>query len=215
MILAKEFLNMIKRSPLLIVACLLAIISLTMVNAPAKAADAAQIKMWVAFSDARLDWAKARADEFNKQFPQFQVTVEGYPDYETINKALDNAVAQKTQLPVTIVQMFEVGTQRARDLGLFKSIADALGDKTEINGLKVDFSDIIPVITNYYTLDGKWTSMPWNTSTPILYANPDQMKAAGVDKVPATWQDLEAACAKLLAKKDELKLDGCFTYPNH
>ncbi len=203
------------RKGLVLLICVLTAISAVVSAIPTKAEAPAEVTMWIAFTDARLDWAKARADEFNKQFPQFHVTIQGFSDYEPLNKALDNAVQQKTKLPMAIVQMFEVGTQRVRDLGLFKPIADALGDKKEINGLPVDFSDFIGVITNYYTLDGKWTSMPWNTSTPITYANGDMLKAVGVDKVPATWQDLEATCAKLMAKKDDLKLDGCFAYPNH
>jgi len=203
------------RKGLALLICTIMAISATMSAMPTKAQAPAEVRMWIAFNDARLDWAKARADEFNKQFPQFKVTIEGFADYEPLNKSLDNAVQQKTKLPVAIVQMFEVGTQRARDLGLFKPIAEAFGDKKEINGLKIDFSDILPVITSYYTLDGKWTSMPWNTSTPITYANADMLKAIGVDKVPETWQDLESVCSKLMAKKADLKLDGCFAFPNH
>ncbi len=203
------------RKGLLLLVCVLIAVSAALVALPAKAQTPAEVKVWIAFNDARLDWTKARADEFNKQFPQFKVTVEGFKDYEPLNKALDNAVSQKTQLPMAVVQMFEVGTQRARDLGLFKPVSEALGDKKELNGLKVDFSDIIPVITNYYTADGKWQSFPWNTSTVIMYGNTDMLKAAGTDKMPATWQDLEATCAKLMEKKAALKLDGCFSFPNH
>src|SRR5581483_587029 len=200
---------------MLLFACLLLAVSAALSAVPIRAQAPAEVVMWIAFNDHRLDWTKARADEVNKQFPQFKVTINGFADYEPLNQALDNAVQQKTKLPMAVVQMFEIATQRNRDLGLFKPIAEALGDKKEINGLPVDFSDIIGVITNYYTLDGKWTSMPWNTSTPITYANADMLKAVGVDKVPATWQDLEATCAKLMEKKADLKLDGCFAFPNH
>jgi sn-glycerol 3-phosphate transport system substrate-binding protein len=202
------------RKGLLLLVCVVTALSAALAVIPIRAQAPAEVKMWIAFTDARLDWAKARAEEFNKQFPQFNVTIQGFEDYEPLLKALDNAVQQKTQLPA-VVHVFEVGTQRARDLGLFKPIAEALGDKKELNGLPIDFSDIVGVITNYYTLDGKWTSMPWNTSTPITYANGEMLKAIGLDKPPATWQDLEAACAKLMEKKAELKLDGCFAYPNH
>lgn len=202
----------LKKSVLLLAAVLMFVGSAVKT---AQGADPVEVKMWIGFNDARLDWTKARADEFNKQFPQFKVVIEGYKDYEPLNKALDNAIAQKTQLPMAIFQMFEVGTQRVRDLNLYKPIADALGDKKELNGLPVDFSDIIPVISNYYTVDGKWQSFPWNTSTVITYANADFLKAAGVDKVPATWTELDAACDKIMAKKADLKLDGCWAYPNH
>lgn len=200
---------------LLLAVLAVALIAVALVAAPVRAQDKTEVKMWLAFNDARYDWAKARAEEFNTMFPQYNVVIEGYSDYEPLNQALDNAISQKTQLPMAIIQMFEVGTQRIRDLGLTKSVAEALGDRTEINGLKVDFSDIVPVITNYYTVDGKWQSFPFNTSTVVMYGNPDMLKAVGVEAMPATWQDLDATCAKLLEKKADLKIDGCFTFPNH
>jgi sn-glycerol 3-phosphate transport system substrate-binding protein len=52
---------------------------------------------------------------------------------------------------------------------------------------------------NYFTIGGKLYSLPWNNSTPLLYYNKDMLKAAGIDKSPATWQELEDDCAKLMA----------------
>lgn len=169
--------------------------------------------MWIGFVDARLDWSKAKAAEFNAMFPQYEVTVEGYSSYEDILKATDAAIQQGN--PPAINHFFEVGTQRARDLGYFKPIAEALGDKKELNGIPVDLEDYIPQVVAYYTLDGKFTSMPWNTSSAIMYANAEMLAAAGVDAVPATWGELEAACEKIMAKQAELRVDGCITWPNH
>ncbi|MEP7288297.1 MAG: extracellular solute-binding protein [Chloroflexota bacterium] len=204
---------MIARRTLRIFVSLFVLASIALTAMTIHAQTPTEVKVWIAFQGARLDWTKARADEFNKQFPQFKVTVEGYSGYEELQKATDLAIQQKNA--PAVVQQFEAGTQRARDLGYYKPIADALGDKKELNGLKVDFEDFVPVISNYYVVNGKWTSMPWNTSTSILYANADQMKAAGIDKVPATWQELEADCAKINAKKAGLKVDGCISWPDH
>ena len=44
-------------------------------------------------------------------------------------------------------------------------------------------------------------SFPFNASTPILYYNKDQFRAAGLDAEtpPRTWPEVEAAAQKLLA----------------
>ncbi|MCA9909533.1 MAG: extracellular solute-binding protein, partial [Anaerolineae bacterium] len=73
--------------------------------------------------------------------------------------------------------------------------------------------DIIGAVSAYYTLDGTWTSMPWNTSSAIMFSNQTMLSAAGVDTPPTTWADVEAACEKVMAMDNAP--DYCFTFPNH
>lgn len=189
---------------------LLAVLALTV--APAFAQDAVEVPVWIAFTDeGRLGWAQARAAEFNVQFPQYNVTVQGYANYEELFAATALA-AEQGNLPA-IVQYFEVATQDARDSGYFKSIADALGNRTEINGLAVSLDDFVPPVSSYYTLDGKFTSMPWNTSSAIWFSNMNILNAAGIDTPPATWAEVEAACKAIMALDNAPEY--CFTFPNH
>ncbi|MDX2271986.1 MAG: extracellular solute-binding protein [Cyanobacteriota bacterium] len=204
--------SVINRRFLLAAASLLTSVAVFKIGSiPSFAQDPAEVKVWIAFTDNRLDWTKEKAEAFNSQFPQFKVSVEGYANYEEIQKATDLAIQQNSA--PAVVQWFEVGTQRARDFGYFKSIADALGDKTEFNGVPVNFDDFVQPVVNYYTVEGKFTSMPWNSSSPILYSNTAILKEAGIEKPPATWQELEAACEKIMALPNKPK--GCVTWPNH
>ncbi|MGQ9850867.1 MAG: ABC transporter substrate-binding protein [Aggregatilineaceae bacterium] len=175
------------------------------------AQEKTKIDVWIAFQDYRLDWAKGVADKFNQMFPQYEVVVTGGYSYETVFAQVAVA-AEQGQLPA-VVQFFEAGTQDARDSGLFKPIADALGDRTEINGLPVDFDDFVEPVRAYYTLDGKWTSMPWNTSSAIMFSNMNYLRAAGWEKPPATWDEVEAACEAIMALDNPPEY--CFTWPNH
>jgi sn-glycerol 3-phosphate transport system substrate-binding protein len=189
---------------------LLAIVMLAV--APAFAQDAVDVPVWIAFTDdARLGWANDRAAEFNEMFPQYNVTVQGYANYEELFAATALA-AEQSELPA-IVQYFEVATQDARDSGYFKPIAEALGDRTEINGLEVNLDDFVGPVSAYYTLDGEFTSMPWNTSSAIWFSNMTILNAAGVEAAPTTWAEVEAACEAVMA------MDGapeyCFSFPNH
>ncbi len=195
-----------KRFMLLVVlaALLLAVV-------PGFAQDTADVNVWIAFTDAtRLGWTQDRAAEFNEMFSQYNVNVEGYANYEELFAATALA-AEQNALPA-VVQYFEVATQDARDSGYFTSIADALDGRTEINGLSVNLDDFVAPVSAYYTLDGEFTSMPWNTSSATWFNNMNYLNAAGVE-IPTTWDEVEAACEAIMALENAPEY--CFTFPNH
>lgn len=185
---------------------------LVLVMSPAAAQEKIEIKFWHIFQDEnRLSWSKDVAAAFNAQFPQYNVVVEAYENYEVL---LDTAaLALEQGNAPALLQYFEVATQFARDSGFFKPVAEALNGRTELNGIPVNFDDFIQPVVNYFTLDGEFTSMPWNSSTPILYSNTAMLEAAGVETIPATWQELEAACVKIMAMASAP--EACITWPNH
>jgi sn-glycerol 3-phosphate transport system substrate-binding protein len=190
--------------------CLLTVLVL-ITSIPALAQDVTEVRVWIAFTDTRLDWTREVAAAFNEAHPEYNVVVDGYANYEEILDATVLALDQGN--PPAVVQWFEVGTQFARDSGYFKPIETALAGRTEVLGEPVVLDDIIEPVRAYYTLDGVFTSMPWNSSTPILYMNTAMLEAAGVEGVPATWQDIEAACAMVMAQDPAPQ--GCITWPNH
>ncbi len=182
---------------------------------PSFAQDVTEVKVWIAFTDYRLDWARERATEFNALYPQYNVVIEGYDNYEVLFSATNLAFEQGTN--PAIVQYFEAATQDARDANFdgvphFKPISEAFGDRTEINGLAVDLNNFVEPVANYYTLDGSFTSMPWNTSSAIMFSNQAIFDAAGIE-IPTTWEEVEAACAVIMAL--ESAPANCITWPNH
>lgn len=96
-----------------------------------------------------------------------------------------------------IVQMFEVGTatmMAAR--GAVKPVHELLAEA----GVALDTNDYLPAIRGYYsTTDGKLMSMPFNSSTSIMFYNKEAFRKAGLDpeKAPATWAELRAAAKKI------------------
>ena len=99
--------------------------------APVFAQDKIEIPVWIAFTDGRLDWAREVATQFNEDFPQYNVTIEGYADYESIFSAASLAFEQGTQ--PAIVQ-YSKRAQDARDANstvcAVQSVAEAFGDRT-------------------------------------------------------------------------------------
>ncbi|MDI6836471.1 MAG: sn-glycerol-3-phosphate ABC transporter substrate-binding protein UgpB, partial [Rhizobiaceae bacterium] len=68
-------------------------------------------------------------------------------------------------------------------------------------GTEFDPKGFLSAVVGYYTdTDGNMLSMPFNSSTPILYYNKNVFKKAGLDPEtpPKTWQDVEAYSKKIM-----------------
>lgn len=166
-----------------------------------------EIYFWHAFSDAaRSGWIQDRADEFNASQDKYKVIVEAKGSYrDTLQAAV---LAAKQGNAPHLVQVFEVGSQLAYDSGVFMPVGD-IGN--------FDTSDYIQPVLNYYTIDGTVNSIPFNSSSPVLYINRDKLVEAGFDAayVPETFSDvinvLETARAKgVEGAKFSMNLHGWF-----
>ncbi len=147
-----------------------------------------QIEFWHAFSDAnRSGWIDARMAEFNAQLAAegrpYVVVGERKGSYPETQQAAVLAARQGN--PPHLVQLYEVGSQIAVDSGIFIPVSELGAFYT---------ADYIAPVLNYYTIGGQVNSIPFNSSSPILYANRTLMTAAGVGAVPTTFGEMEAAC---------------------
>ena len=93
------------------------------------------------------------------------------------------------------MQVFDVGTQTMLSSGAVYPVYQLMSD----HGVAIDWNDVISPVRGYYsTTGGNLYSMPFNSSTPILYYNKDHFKKAGLpDKPPATWDAVESMAKKL------------------
>jgi len=180
--------------------------------------DVIDIDFWVAFSDeARLGFSEEKAAAFNAKHPEYNVEVTSFASY---NDAFDAAVlAVDSGEPPEIIHFFEAATRQALDAvdgsgnPIFKSVTEAIAGRTEILGEPVVLDDVVDAARNYYTVDGSFYSMPWNTSTTVMFNNMDILNAAGITEPPATWGEVEAACEAIAALPDGPS--ACITWPNH
>ncbi len=98
-----------------------------------------------------------------------------------------------------IVQMFEVGTATMMSAGGAIKPVHQLMKET---GTPFDPRVYLPAVRGYYsTSDGQLMSMPFNSSTPIMWYNRDAFRKAGLDpqNPPKTWAELRAAAQKIRA----------------
>jgi sn-glycerol 3-phosphate transport system substrate-binding protein len=164
----------------------------------ARAAEKTKIVWWHAMTAALADEVNRMADQFNAE----QDAIEVQPIYkggygDTLTATI--AAARAGQAP-HLVQIFEVGTGTMLAAG--KAVKQIWELSTE-TGVVLDPKTYIPAIRGYYSLsDGRMASMPFNSSTAVMWYNKDAFRAAGLDpeKPPVTWQDVVKTARMIKAK---------------
>jgi sn-glycerol 3-phosphate transport system substrate-binding protein len=163
--------------------------------APARAAT--EIQWWHAMPGELGRQVEKLAADFNASQTEFRIV----PTYkglyaETMTVAL---FSFRTRTHPAIVQVAEFGTANMMSAkGVVYPVFKLMRDE----GVPFDPAAYLPAVTSYYAdSDGNMLSFPFNSSTPILYYNKDQFRAAGLDAglAPKTWPEVEAAARKLLA----------------
>jgi sn-glycerol 3-phosphate transport system substrate-binding protein len=156
-----------------------------------------EIQWWHALTGANNDVVVKLSEDFNasqKDYKVVPVYKGSYPD--TLNAGI--AAFRAGQSP-HILQVFEVGTGTMMSAkGAIKPVHEVMKEAGE----KFDPNSYLPAITGYYsTAKGDMLSMPFNSSSMVMWYNKDAFKKAGLDpeKPPKTWPDTFAAAKKLKA----------------
>jgi len=164
-------------------------------GAPSPSRAATEIQFWHAMTAVLGERVNDIANKFNASQSEYVVKAVHKGSYpETLNAAI---AAYRAKQPPHIVQVFEVGTQTMLSSGAVYPVYQLMKD----HGVAIDWNDVISPVRGYYsTTGGNLYSMPFNSSTPILYYNKDLFKKAGLpDKPPATWDAVESMAKKLKA----------------
>ncbi|WP_214410515.1 extracellular solute-binding protein [Sphaerisporangium fuscum] len=152
-----------------------------------------------------LDPIKKRAAEFEKAHPRYRIDVSS--SYFQ-NLAEDISRDTWEGRPPTMASYYSGATQLARDTltregrPLFTSVEKAIGGRTEILGHPVVLGDVVDAGRHFYTIDGTFAAMPVTLSTMQMYTNTTLLRAAGVEEVPRTWQEIDAACEAVAKLED-------------
>lgn len=157
------------------------------------AQEKTQVTFWHAMGGARTAFIQRMVDDFNYTHPTIEVKAEYKGSYrDTLNAAI---LAAKQGKAPQIVQIFEVGSQLALDSGIFMPFEETI---TPEDYAMLD--DFVPGVANYYKFDGKFYSVPFNSSNAILYYNKDVFAKAGLDpeNPPKSFQDVTDACKKIV-----------------
>ncbi len=166
------------------------------IAAPALAAPI-EINWWHAMRGPRGETVQKIVDSFNNSQTKYKVIATYKGEYDEVVNAGVAAVRAGKQ--PHILQSFEVGTQTMMLSGAIYPVYQLMAD----NGYKVDWSQYLqPVLSYYMNADGNLMSMPFNSSTPVMYYNVDMFKKAGLPMLskekPVTWDEMGEITAKLV-----------------
>jgi len=174
-----------------------AIVAGSTLLSPLAAAAQTKVEFWHAFTGRLGELVAAQVKDFNASQSDYEVVATNKGNYsETLNAGI--AAFRAGEQP-EILMVFEVGTATMMGAkGAIKPVYQVMADA----GVPFDQSAFIGAVKGYYTsTDGEMLSLPFNSSTPVLWVNRDALKAAGIDPDTdlSTWQKIGPVLDKLKA----------------
>lgn len=156
---------------------------------------ATDISFWHSMEGALGERVNTLVSEFNQSQSDYVVNPVYKGAYgESMNAGI---IAFRSGNAPDILQVFEVGTAT---MMYAKGAIQPIQEMSEQSGDPIDPDRFLGAVASYYSsADGKLVSMPFNSSTPVLYYNKDAFKKAGLDteNPPKTWKQVAAAAKKL------------------
>lgn len=154
-----------------------------------------QITFWHSMGGKNGQAITKLVNDFNSTHKDVKVNAQYQGKYDEAIDKLKSA--KKANGGPDVMQVYDIGTRFMIDSNW------AIPIQKFIDQEKYDTSQLEPNILGYYTVNNKLYSMPFNTSTPILYYNKTAFKEAGLNPSdpPKTFAELEKDAAAL-TKKD-------------
>lgn len=183
---------------------ILGVIAATTILSPIAASAQTEVQFWHAFTGRLGELVAAQVDEFNASQSDYVVVQSHKGNYsETLNAGI---AAFRAQEQPHILMVFEVGTATMMAAsGAIKPVFEVMAE----SGATFDPDAYIGSVKGYYTTtEGEMLSLPFNSSTPVLWVNRDAFKAAGVDPDIdlSTWENVGVALDALKAGGEDCPL---------
>ena len=163
-----------------------------------QAQAATEIQFWHAMESALGERVNDIANDFNASQSDYKIVPVFKGSYDQTMAA--GIAAYRSGNAPAILQVYEVGTATMIQA---KKAVIPVSDVFKQAGVALDEKAFVPTIASYYSdsKTGHLISMPFNSSTPVLYYNKDAFKKAGIDPThpPKTWGEVAADAAKLKA----------------
>jgi sn-glycerol 3-phosphate transport system substrate-binding protein len=144
-----------------------------------------EIDFWHAFTGRLGELVAEQVETFNASQDDYTIVQSHKGNYsETLNAGI--AAFRAGEQP-HILMVFEVGT------ATMMAAKGAIKPVYEVMGEGFDQSKYIGSVKGYYTSsDGNMLSLPFNSSTPVLWVNRDMLSEAGIDPDTEmkTWEQV-------------------------
>jgi len=176
---------------------------------PTLASAKTEVIWWHAMGGFLGERVNEIAQTFNASQTDYEVKAINKGSYPEALTAAIAAYRAKTHPHVLQVQ--EIATQTMLSSGAIYPVYQLMADQ----GIKINWADFISVVKSYYSYKGNLYSMPFNSSTAILYYNKSIFQKAGLktDKAPATYEEIEKA-AKACVVSGATKMGFTVAWPS-
>ena len=159
--------------------------------ADASEVDKTTISFWHSMGGVNGQAIDTLVQKFNDE-NEYGITVEA--EYQgSYDDALNKLKsAQIGNMGADLVQVYEIGTRFMIESGWIVPM------QSMVNADEYDTSVLEPNLAAYYTIDDMLYSMPFNSSTPLMYYNKDMFDAAGITEIPDSLEAIAQIGDKLL-----------------
>ena len=159
--------------------------------ADASEVDGTEISFWHSMGGVNGQALDTLVKKFNDE-NEYGITVKAQYQGEyddSLNKLKSSQIGN---MGADLVQVYEIGTRFMIESGWITPMQQM------IDADNYDLSQIEPNLAAYYTIDDQLYSMPFNSSTPIMYYNKEMFEKAGITEIPDSLEGIEAIGEKLL-----------------
>jgi len=176
---------------------------------PSSALAKTEIQWWHAHTGFLGERVNDIVTKFNASQGDYEVKAVYKGSYPEALTAAIAAYRAKTQ--PHLLQGQEIATQTLLSSGAVYPVYQLMKDQ----GIPIDWADFLSVVFSYYSKDGNLYSMPFNSSTVILYYNRTIFKKAGLDPSvpPKTYDEIEKA-ARACVKSGATKIGFTTAWPS-
>lgn len=151
------------------------------------------VEFWTAYNTVSPEFATL-TDElipaFNERYPNVEIDAQALPYDELRQKLLTGIAGGQTP---DLLRADIIWVPEFAELGALARLDELMPDFA-------DFESAVypgPLATNLY--DGGYYGLPLDTNTRVLFYNQDVFDAAGIEAAPTTFEEFQAACAKVEA----------------
>ncbi len=159
--------------------------------ADASEVDGTEISFWHSMGGVNGQAIDTLVKKFNDE-NEYGITVKAQYQGEyddSLNKLKSSQIGN---MGADLVQVYEIGTRFMIESSWITPMQQM------IDADNYDLSQIEPNLAAYYTIDDQLYSMPFNSSTPIMYYNKEMFEKAGITEIPDSLEGIEAIGEKLL-----------------
>lgn len=166
------------------------------------------ISVWTAFSGVLGTAFNRLVSQFNASQSAYHVVATYKGSYPQVLS--DTIAAFRAHTAPDITQIFDAGTATIMDAtGTYVPVYKLMAD----NNIPFATSDFIGGAASYYeTSSNQLDSLPFNSSTPVLFYNKTEFAKAGISGPPTTWQELQADATTLASHGQTCALTSSGAY---